>query len=362
MAPGYELVELPAGAGVDGPYGWIHEGLAAVSRTDVQRTYGDADLVESAAGYAALLADTSRYVHYRAVVASTEAPTTAVAHASVDLPTVDGADAAEFGLLVDAAHRGRGLGRRLYDWASSIALAAGRTSWVTWLDVPPQRPGQSPADPWPDPAIPDAHAGWGFARARGWQFEVLTRLFVLNLPTRPHAGPDQAGAPVPGYRLETWPDGIPPRWRGGYAALMGQPWEQATGGIDSNEGAWDEQRVLDEARSAADRGQTELWIGAIHEPDETLAGVANVGFPGPASAHAFLGATEPGPDHRGRGLTRWLMAAGLAELARLRPDLRRVYTWGIPDHPETVEAAAALGYVVAGASATLTRQVAPDVG
>ena len=348
MTDTYQLVELPPGEGLDGPYRWLHEGLAAVSRADVLTTYGAPELVRSAEEYSVLLADTTRYEHRRAVMVPTAAPTTVVAHASVDLPLADNQDVAEFGLLVDANYRSCGLGARLYDWAETVARKARRCEWVGWLDVPPVSPTTTLVVGLGAARVPADLAGWRFATRRGWAFRGFVHVFRLDLTS---ASLPQAPCP-PAVRLETWTDGVPPQWRASYADLMAQD-GNLLGGIGPAEGEWDEQRVGDEADTIAAMGRTELIIAAITVPASELVGVADFDCAAPPDHHAQGGVRVVPAGRRPPGLVLALTSHGLCELRRRRPDLRSVFTWTTGNDAELTMALVDLGFSEIGGSAIL---------
>ncbi len=363
MINGFDMIELPPGEGIDGPYGWIIEGATAVSVRNALQVYGYDDLMMTAAERSAALIAQEDWRRHLAVVVPLDAPNTVVGFASADLPLQDNPQLAELGVIVDPDYRRRGLGSHLLAWSENLALQAGRSILTTWLDIGPLREDDPLITTPEGGSIPATDPGWLFAHPRGWELEQVERVSRLPLPLdagwlKQQRG--QAARQAVGYRVETWVDDIPAQWRSGYASLMHTVTSDAPmGGLDYAAECWDEGRVARQLQESIDTDRCLIVTGAINQSTGELSAITLISCPNQRKEFAIQWETVVAAGDRGHRLGMLVKAVNHQRLASLRPETQRIYTWNATQNDHMLGINTALGYRPAGASAALQRKVAP---
>ena len=365
----FAVVEIPPGTTLDGADGWMLAGWARLDTLDRLDAFCHDDMAWSAREIAADFAHTTMADHRWAVLVSADEPRVPRACVKVDLPTRDNTNLAEISVLVEPAWRRQGLGTQALAWAEGIATASGRTMWLSYIEAglpDPSRPQVSAPE---GGSIAADLPGWRFAQRHGYVLEQIERFSALELPLDPAqvaAWMTEVGAHSDGYRLHTWVGDIPHEWRAGYAALLGSFNTAAPlAGLAVEDEVWDEARVQDMLDHTAARGRVGINTAAEHIATGTLVAVTELGYPAAPRTIAFQGLTLVTPAHRGHRLGLAVKLANLAELARRRPDVVRIYTSNAAENAPMLAINIQLGSHWAGVLPILQKRVgvAPvDVG
>ncbi|GAA4577078.1 GNAT family N-acetyltransferase [Planotetraspora kaengkrachanensis] len=209
---------------------------------------------------------------------------------------------AELDLRVHPAERRRGVGSLLLDAAVAAARGEGRRCVIT------QAEAGSPGDL--------------FLAARGFRRVLTLRFTRLPLATVDLAALTEiVERPHPGYRLAAWdgvvPDDLAETFTASRRAMDDMPMDET----DYGTVVWDVERVRDAAHAVEKRGDLLHTVAAVDESDGTIAGFTELVVPGDGRGDAQHYGTGVLPEHRGRGLGRWMKAEAI-RLARVRhPDL-----------------------------------------
>ncbi|HEY3436715.1 MAG TPA: GNAT family N-acetyltransferase [Actinotalea sp.] len=350
---GVRVIEVPVLADLASPDAWMIHGTVRVDEAVDLALHGNTDVSPDAATFWTTMVH-GEYRRVRRLVAVRDdvvGEAAVVGRAVVALPQVGNTHLAEVYLAVLPGWRGRGIGSALWDACLAIVHEEGRTVVLGGSDhtpEPPPGPGalESPAGGGRIPADDDSTR---FALARGFALEQVGRHSVLDVPlpeadltahldgARAAAGPD--------YRLHHWADAVPEGWLDGFALLETRMSTDApSAGLEVTEDPWDAQRVLDEARAIHERGQGFRVAAAEHVPTGTLAAFTMVELPDARPEVVFQGDTLVLREHRGRRLGMLVKAALLDELARVRPQARRVHTWNAQENAHMLAINVALGF------------------
>ncbi|MEV4704419.1 GNAT family N-acetyltransferase [Actinoplanes sp. NPDC049316] len=222
------------------------------------------------------------------------------------VPTVPGADhRAELDVSVHPAERGHGVGTALFEAAAAAARKLGRRS-VTAGPVA----GGSP-----------------FLAARGMR-PVLNLTFARLAMTDADLArlARLAGEPHPGYRLQSWEGTVAgdlaPSFAASRRAMDDMPMDET----DVAAEAWDVDRVRAIAAAIDRRGDVLCTVAAIREDDGSVVGFTELVVPGKGTGDAQHYGTGVLPEHRGRGLARWMKAAAILHVRQAHPDVAGLLT------------------------------------
>lgn len=214
---------------------------------------------------------------------------------------------AELELAVHGAERRQGVGTRLLDAAVAAARAEGRRSVLA------QAEHGSPAD--------------AFLASRGFR-----RVLSLTYARLPLADADLtaigeiAERPHPGYELTAWDGTVPDELARSYAnsrrAMDDMPME----GTDYGTVVWDVERVVAAAEAVAKRGDLLHTVAALDTADGSVVGFSELVVPGDGRGEGQHYGTAVLPEHRGRGLARWMKAASIRRARERHPDLAGLLT------------------------------------
>ncbi|MFG2191256.1 GNAT family N-acetyltransferase [Streptomyces sp. NPDC048639] len=238
---------------------------------------------------------------------------------------------AELDVHVHPAERGRGVGAQLLDAALRTARDDGRRSVVA------QAEQNSPGDRF--------LAGHGF-RA------VMTLTFArLPLDSVDPAALSAIAAEVrPGYRLVSWEGTVPDHLAETFAESRRAMDDMPMGETDYGTVAWDVDRVRAVADAVARRGDLLHTVAAVvsvdgSDGDGSIVGFTELVVPGDGSGDALHYGTGVLPEHRGRGLGRWMKAASIHHARAGHPDLAGLVTDTAEDNRPMRAINEALGYV-----------------
>lgn len=233
---------------------------------------------------------------------------------------------AELEIAVHRAERRQGVGTLLLDAAVAAARSEGRRSVVA------QAEEGSPGDRF--------LADRGFRRVLGLTYArlVLADADLAEI-TR------LAELPHPGYRLTAWDGTVPPELAIGYAdsrrAMDDIPMEDT----DYGTVVWDVDRVVAAAEAVARRGELLHTVAALDTADGSVVGFSELVVPGDGLGDGQHYGTAVLPEHRGRGLGRWMKAESIRRARAHRPGLAGLLTDTADSNAPMLAVNDALGYV-----------------
>jgi GNAT superfamily N-acetyltransferase len=205
-------------------------------------------------------------------------------------------EVADLELRVHPAERRAGVGSRLFETVVAVAAERGMRSVLT----EPVREGAE---------------GDAFCAARG-----LRRVLALTYTRLALGGDTPATEPVPGYRLVHWDGTVPDERAQTFArsrkAMDDMPMDDA----DYVPDPWDVERLHAVADAVARRGEILCTTAAV-AADGEIVGFTELVLPGDGAGDGQHYGTGVLPEHRGRGLARWLKAEQIALIRARFPDL-----------------------------------------
>ncbi|MFF7640289.1 GNAT family N-acetyltransferase [Streptomyces canus] len=214
---------------------------------------------------------------------------------------------AELRLAVHGAERRQGVGTRLLEAAADAARTERRRSVIA------QAEQGSPADQ--------------FLAARGFR-----QVLALTYTRLPLADVDRAAIdalldlPHPGYRLTEWegtvPDALAQSFAHSRRAMDDMPME----GTDFGRVVWDVERVVAAAEAVARRGELLHTVAVVDAANGSVVGFSELVVPGDGSGDGEHYGTAVLPEHRGRGLARWMKAAAVRHALERHPGLAGLRT------------------------------------
>ncbi|NNN35983.1 GNAT family N-acetyltransferase [Streptomyces sp. S3(2020)] len=230
---------------------------------------------------------------------------------------------AELEIAVHGAERRRGVGTRLLKAAVGAARADGRRSVIA------QAAQGSPAD--------------AFLSARGFR-QVLSLTYARLALT--DADVDALREqPRPGYELTEWdgtvPDGLARSYADSRRAMDDMPME----GTDYGTAVWDVERVVAAAEAVARRGELLHTVAAVDTATGSVVGFSELVVPGDGRGDGQHYGTAVLPEHRGRGLARWMKAASIRRARERHPELAGLLTDTANSNAPMLAVNEALGYV-----------------
>lgn len=248
--------------------------------------------------------------------------------AVVDLPTLDNRHLAYLDVRVDPAHRRVGHATALLKLAAEAAQDAGRRTMVA------EAVDGSPAD--------KAFAAWGAVPALGSTASTL-RLGELER-SLPASWIKRRSERASGYSLVRWVDHCPDDLVEQNARLREAMNTAPMGGLDLTI-EWSPERIRADEQVHARARRRSYVLCARHDATGELVGLTGVLVP---SGRPTLGTQEDTvvrPDHRERGLGRWIKAEMLQWLARDEPQLEQIITWNATENAAMRAINTELGFV-----------------
>ncbi|WP_329015758.1 GNAT family N-acetyltransferase [Streptomyces sp. NBC_00690] len=214
---------------------------------------------------------------------------------------------AELDIHVHPVDRRLGIGSQLLEATVARAKEEHRRSVVAQADA------GSPGD--------------AFLAARGFR-RVLTLTFA-RLPL-PHVDCDalagQLEEPRPGYRLLSWLGSVPDELAEDFAASRSAMDDMPMDGTDYGTVAWDADRVRAAAGVIGERGDLLRTVAVVDEVSNRIVGFTELVVPGDGRGDAQHYGTGVLPEHRGRGLGRWMKAESIRQARADHPGLGGLLT------------------------------------
>jgi GNAT superfamily N-acetyltransferase len=233
---------------------------------------------------------------------------------------------AELQLAVHGAERRQGVGTRLLEAAVDAARSERRRSVIA------QAVQGSPADL--------------FLAARGFR-QVLS----LTYAWLPLADVDRAAldalveVPHPGYRLTEWEGTVPDALARSFAASRRAMDDMPMEGTDFGTVVWDVDRVVAAAEAVARRGELLHTVAVLDVSDGGVVGFSELVVPGDGSGDGQHYGTAVLPEHRGRGLARWMKAAAVRHALERHPALSGLCTDTAESNKPILAVNDSLGYL-----------------
>lgn len=233
---------------------------------------------------------------------------------------------AELEVAVHGAERRQGVGSRLLEAAVAAARSEGRRSVLA------QAEAGSPAGL--------------FLAARGFR-----RALTLTYARLPLADADLAAIekdaqrPRSGYRLTEWDGSVPAELAQSYAASRRAMDDMPMDDADLGTIVWDVERLVAAAEAVARRGELLHTVAAVDESDGSVVGFSELVVPGDGRGDAQHYGTAVLPEHRGRGLARWMKAASILRARERHPLLAGLLTDTAEGNAPMRAVNDALGYV-----------------
>ncbi|GAB3071277.1 GNAT family N-acetyltransferase [Micromonospora schwarzwaldensis] len=236
------------------------------------------------------------------------------------LHTLENVENATVELVVDPAHRRRGIGRALHGPGVRLLREHGGKRLVG--SAAAALPGEA------ERVFPGA-AFAAAVGARPANADVRRRLDVTALDrTRLAALLADARAAATGYRTVHWRDHTPDEYVADTAHLEGRLLLDAPMG----ELAWEQQKMDAQRKRGVERaldarGVRRYNTGAVHEASGRLVGWSQLSLAASSTDHAWQQITIVDPGHRGHRLGLLCKAANLGYALSREPALRTVDTW-----------------------------------
>lgn len=270
-----------------------------------------------------------------------------VAGAVLYLPQLDNTDKCWLGVCVDPPEQHRGLGRRMLEHVTAMAIAEGRTELLAETKL----------------AFDEVttHRHRRFAEEADFALSnvEIVRHLALPVPERDLAtwAADAAGRHE-GYRIETYRDGVPDELVPSLCVLLGQLAVDAPTG----EADWEEEKITPERfrenlASLLKAGRRMYETVAI-APDGTVAAQSTLSVP-PEGVRTDVSqwGTFVHREHRGKRLGLAVKAANLQTVQDAHPEMRRVVTQNAESNDWMVAINELMGFEPVEASVELIKRV-----
>ncbi|MEH6376675.1 GNAT family N-acetyltransferase [Streptomyces sp. KLMMK] len=233
---------------------------------------------------------------------------------------------AELNIQVHPAERRRHVGSLLLDAAVAAARHEGRRNVIAQAEARSAGASFLTARDF-RPALTLTYARLALADA---DLPVLTAI-----ADEPHAG----------YRLTEWEGTVPDELADTFVASRRAMDDMPMGAVDYGTVVWDLDRVRAAASAVAARGDLLHTVAAVDCSDGSIAGFTELVIPGGATGDGQHYGTAVLPEHRGRGLARWMKAAAIVRARAHHPRLGGLLTDTADNNPHMRHVNDALGYL-----------------
>lgn len=254
-----------------------------------------------------------------------------VGYAIVKLPLLDNLHLAEIDVRVDPGRRRAGVGTALARTAATAAKDAGRRTLLM-------------------EAI-EGSAGDAFCASLGGELALSETASMLLLAELDRSRVDDWIARrherAAGYSLVRWIGPCPEDLVKGFAEIRGSMSTAPLGSLDV-EVAWSPGTIRAAERANLLHRHRNLVVCARDDLTGELVALTDVLVPDGRPTMAFQEDTVVRPDHRERGLGRWVKAEMLRWLAAEARNLERIVTWNATDNAAMRSINTELGFVPTG--------------
>lgn len=274
---------------------------------------------------------------------------------SVTMPLRENTATAGIDVLVAPAHRRRGLGRRLLEFAEAVAAEHGRTSLDAYCELPPEPvervgrmlPAKSGAG-----GLPAEEPSVAFASGAGYDLEQVERSSRLSLPVpseRLAALETEAAAVARSYIVVGWADTCPDELVAEYAVLKRRmSTDVPIAGMNWEAEAWDTARVRQEEQVLIRSGVKSLVAAAMHRDTGELVAYTVLNWRPGLPAAVTQQDTLVSAAHRGHRLGMLIKVANLRSAQQHWPLARSVLTWNASENQHMLAINISLGFRPAG--------------
>jgi mycothiol synthase len=226
------------------------------------------------------------------------------------LDTVSNRTLGDFRIEVLPTHRRRGIGATLLDVLAEAAISEGRTT--LGCQARTGSPGEA------------------FLHSRGAQMRSPfrhSRLTVAAVDRAMLTGwAERAAERAADYSLVGWDDPCPEEHLERFTEVVHVMNTAPLDDLEREDDVWTVEQIRAWQSSLEQRGHAGWTLCARHDPSGRFVGFTELGFWPWTPVLAFQGDTGVHPDHRNRGLGRWLKATMLLRLMTERPEVQSVDT------------------------------------
>jgi GNAT superfamily N-acetyltransferase len=244
-------------------------------------------------------------------------------------------------------YRRLGIGTALSDRLEDLAAQAGKRKVIVYA-VSRDGPGERLEPPTGFGSVPLANPEVRFLLGRGYTLEQVERGSRLALPIVGIDGRVAAAqmASGPDYRLHTWIDRTPERWREDMARLYTRMSTDApTAGLEEPEDVWTVERLIDTEEKESRSPRSELVAAVEHVPSGRLVGYTELSVPAETGRPISQEDTLVLREHRGHRLGMLLKVGNLQHLQRERPGHPSVTTFNAEENRHMLDVNEAVGFV-----------------
>lgn len=281
----------------------------------------------------------------------------------IELPCLDNVENATVEISVHPAHRRRGVGRALHEYAVRLLRGLDRKRITGMSPFPLPRPdtgsgvgaaagsdtGAGAGSDAGASARPEEPGSTAFATAMGATDALVEVRRRLDIGSLDEAALDAllaaAWKRADGYSLVCWSGPTPPEYVADVAYLEGRLLTDAPmGDLDWEPEQVDASRVrgIEAAREA--RGQRAVRAGMRHDASGRLVAFTELDITGSSPWHAFQQITLVDPGHRGHRLGTIIKIENLRAALAHEPALRAVDTWNAAANTHMIAINEALGF------------------
>jgi GNAT superfamily N-acetyltransferase len=241
-------------------------------------------------------------------------------HLVVELPTLDNLENASIGPSVLPSHRGRGIGRALYEHAVAFVRERGRRRVFAFTVT--TLPGGQPRDPGPT----------AFAEAVGMHSALQEVRRRLDVSTVDWAALDnvlaRAHAEAAGYSIVRWRNVVPEEHVAGVAALDSDFLNEAPiGDLVLEAEKVDATRIRAVEKAREQYGRTVVATTAVHDATGQVVALSDLVRDAERVEHTGQGITLVHPAHRGHRLGLLTKIENLRYALGELPGMRYIDTW-----------------------------------
>ena len=246
-------------------------------------------------------------------------------------------------------YRRLGIGTALSDRLEGMAVEAGKRKVIVYA-VSKDGPGERLEPPTGFGSVPLGNPEVRFLLGRGYTLEQVERGSRLALPIDPAELEERFAAAQaasgPDYRLHTWIDRTPERWREDMVTLYTRMSTDApSAGLEEPEDVWTVERLVDTEERASRSPRSELVAVVEHAPSGRLVGYTELSVPAETERPVTQEDTLVLREHRGHRLGMLLKVGNLLHLQRERPGHPAVTTFNAEENRHMLNVNEAVGFV-----------------